>query len=456
MNGALCSNILSGYSCGPCPLTPTPSTGFNCERSCSGVIDLVFVLDDSGTVHLERWQYVLQFVINVVQNLDISPTRTQVGVVFYSDQASNGFCLNQFTNRQDVIDAINNTIPYSGNTTNTAAGLRLLRNVMFTTPCGDRPNAPNYAIVVANGDSTVDSTLTIAEGVQNRLEGTTIFTVGVEPQEKNSSELQGISSFPRNLTNMYVPSFSMLPASYGMVVSAICQNVNYCAPNPCQNGGTCQSQLGQYVCTCPTGITGTNCERTCNQKMDIVFILDNSGSVQEEYQQSVNFTRLVVSGLDVNSGNVRVGAIAFSDQVVGQFFMNQQSPALTSAQAVYNSLDFYNRFSTTNTPAALEDAYSQQFTAANGDRPGVPNFIVIVTDGNSNVNQTRTIPDAVILKNANVTIYSIAVGLSPQWSELDGMASTPSSEYVIPLPTIGDITATANILLNELCGVVIG
>ena len=46
--------------------------------ACSGVIDLVFVLDDSGTVHMERWQYVLQFVINVVQNLDVSPTRTQV------------------------------------------------------------------------------------------------------------------------------------------------------------------------------------------------------------------------------------------------------------------------------------------------------------------------------------------------------------------------------------------
>ena len=49
--------------------------------ACSGVIDLVFVLDDSGTVHMERWQYVLQFVINVVQNLDVSPTRTQVGMV---------------------------------------------------------------------------------------------------------------------------------------------------------------------------------------------------------------------------------------------------------------------------------------------------------------------------------------------------------------------------------------
>jgi len=48
------------------------------------------------------------------------------------------------------------------------------------------------------------------------------------------------------------------------------------------------------------------------------------------------------------------------------------------------------------------------------------------------------------------------VGLSPQWSELDGMASSPSSEYVIPLPTIGDITSTANILLNELCGAVLG
>ena len=35
---------------------------------------------------------------------------------------------------------------------------------------------------------------------------------------------------------------------------------DHCAPNPCQNGGTCQDNPTGYTCTCPTGFSGTDCE----------------------------------------------------------------------------------------------------------------------------------------------------------------------------------------------------
>jgi len=92
-----------------------------------------------------------------------------------------------------------------------------------------------------------------------------------------------------------------------------------------------------------------------------------------------------------------------------------------------------------------------QLTAANGDRPNVQNYVIVVTDGYSNVDQQNTIPDAMLIKNTGTIIYSLAVGPSPQESELDGIASSPSSQYVIPLLTRGDVNATVNILLNNLC-----
>lgn len=182
--------------------------------------------------------------------------------------------------------------------------------------------------------------------------------------------------------------------------------------------------------------------------MDLVLILDNSGSVQDEYRQSVAFSRLVVNGLDVNSDQVRIGAIAYSDDIVGQFYMNQN---IGSAQNVLNSLDFYNQFGTTNTPSALQATRDFQFTAARGDRVGVSNYVIIVTDGYSNVNEGQTIPDAMLLKGDGVKIYSVSVGDGPQMSEIIGLASSPDSKYVVKLPTLGDVDLAAENLLNDLC-----
>jgi len=182
--------------------------------------------------------------------------------------------------------------------------------------------------------------------------------------------------------------------------------------------------------------------------MDIVIMLDISGSVADEYEQSVQLARAIAQGLDINSGAVRIGALAFSTYVVGEFFMNQY---LGSQQNVISAFNFYPLFGTTNTAAGLTECLNVQLTTANGDRPGVQDYVIIVTDGYSNVDQQNTIPYAMLIKYTGAIIYSIAVGLTPQQSELDGIASSPSSQYVIPLLTRGDVNATVNILLNNLC-----
>jgi len=38
--------------------------------------------------------------------------------------------------------------------------------------------------------------------------------------------------------------------------------VNECAANPCENGGSCVSDHGRYFCLCRGGFTGVHCERS--------------------------------------------------------------------------------------------------------------------------------------------------------------------------------------------------
>ena len=37
-------------------------------------------------------------------------------------------------------------------------------------------------------------------------------------------------------------------------------DIDECASDPCQNGGTCVDKINRYNCECEDGYTGTNCE----------------------------------------------------------------------------------------------------------------------------------------------------------------------------------------------------
>uniref|UniRef100_K1QKZ4 Putative fat-like cadherin-related tumor suppressor-like protein n=1 Tax=Magallana gigas TaxID=29159 RepID=K1QKZ4_MAGGI len=39
-----------------------------------------------------------------------------------------------------------------------------------------------------------------------------------------------------------------------------CEDINECASNPCQNGGTCFNNINSFSCSCPGHVYGTTCE----------------------------------------------------------------------------------------------------------------------------------------------------------------------------------------------------
>ena len=39
-------------------------------------------------------------------------------------------------------------------------------------------------------------------------------------------------------------------------------DINECASNPCQNGGTCTDGINQYTCACVPGYDGAECQNS--------------------------------------------------------------------------------------------------------------------------------------------------------------------------------------------------
>lgn len=170
------------------------SAYLDCFSGGTGVIDLMFVLDGSGSIKNDRFSKVKQLVIAIVSQLEIRIDRTRVGVIYYSDYAVFAFNLIQYTIRQDLIQAINR-INFIGNRTNTADALRILHEQAFTPENGDRPEVPNIAIVITDGASNINPEQTPVQAIICKQQNIRMIT-GTLGDFVNMVEIQMIASRP--------------------------------------------------------------------------------------------------------------------------------------------------------------------------------------------------------------------------------------------------------------------
>jgi len=124
---------------------------------------------------------------------------------------------------------------------------------------------------------------------------------------------------------------------------------------------------GVILCHLECSLRCTTCCAGCSQQIDVVFILDISGSIQEKYDNALMLAANVTCGLDIDSGNVRVAAVAYSTSPLGQFYLRDY----TRRETVLTALRFYNPGGSTNTAAALDEVRTKHFTASYGSRSGV-------------------------------------------------------------------------------------
>jgi len=93
-------------------------------------VDVVFLVDNSATISATKYRRLLDFVVDVVVELDIDSGKVRVAAITFSDTPTIQFQLSMYSTRFDVANAIR-LFPYSGYETDTAAALRLLRNDIF-------------------------------------------------------------------------------------------------------------------------------------------------------------------------------------------------------------------------------------------------------------------------------------------------------------------------------------
>lgn len=80
-----------------------------------------------------------------------------------------------------------------------------------------------------------------------------------------------------------------------------------------------------------------------------------------------------------------------------------------SLKNAVSSLSFLG--GTSNLAAGLNQARTNQFTSANGDRTGVQNIVIFITDGfDSSDSQPNAISEAAQAKAAGIIIFGVGIG----------------------------------------------
>ncbi len=199
------------------------------------LLDICFIVDSSGSIRdnnkpgqTDNWQLILNFVNSVIDRIEVGSRQSRVGLVKFSTDAIRMFRLDEYDNRLDLQRVVRRQ-QYIGGRTNTADGLRITRELCFGSANGDRPEAPNVAILVTDGvptEPTPDNyARQRAEEEGNRLKnsGVKVYTIGVT-NAIDEALLKQLSSPPQKADENYFTStdFESLGDILNSLVSSAC------------------------------------------------------------------------------------------------------------------------------------------------------------------------------------------------------------------------------------------
>ncbi|XP_057896322.1 matrilin-2 [Melospiza georgiana] len=231
------------------------------ENSCKNKrLDLVFIIDSSRSVSHYDFEKVKEFILTILQFLDISPDATHVGLIQYGSTVKQEFSLKTFRRKQDIERAVRRMMHLSTGTM-TGLALQYAVNIAFSETEGARPlrqNVPRIIMIVTDGRPQ-DPVAEIAAKARNS--GILIFAIGVGRVDMNT--LKSIGSEPHEEHVFLVANFSQIET----LTSAFQDKL--CVPHMCSIiehhcDHFCINTPGSYLCRCKQGYILNADQKTCS------------------------------------------------------------------------------------------------------------------------------------------------------------------------------------------------
>ncbi|XP_032655947.1 collagen alpha-3(VI) chain isoform X6 [Chelonoidis abingdonii] len=380
--------------------------------------DVVFLIDGSDSAR-NGFPALRSFVQTVVESLDVSPDRVRVAVLQYSNVVQPEFLLNHYSDKADVISAIQGLSSMGGAPLNTGAALDYVIKNVFTSPTGSRilEGVPQLLILLTSGKSRDDV----------RRPSVTMKTGGMVPLgigigNADITELQTISYVPDFA--VAIPDFNQLDTVQQVISERVTQIT--------------REQIQQLV-----PVLELPSPAPVSSKKDVVFLIDGSQFVTAEFNLIRGLIEQIVNSLDVGFDATRVAVIQFSDDPKTEFLLNTYSSKDEMLSAVRRLKPKFGQ--RVNVGAALEYVSKNVFTRPFGSRieEGVPQFLILLYSRQS----ADEIEDpALQIKLAGVAPLTIAKNVDPE--ELTKISLSP--EYIFSVRSFQELPSLQQKLLTPI------
>ena len=189
---------------------------------CNRSVDVVFLLDDSGSVIHSNFNESLEFVKSIIKAFPNKKLRGQDGTRFGLSKFSAGykphFYLSNYTKQSDYLSAVSSVSYSDGSSTKLGLALRLIVNDQFNEKRGLRPKidgVPRILIVLTDGKS-MDKVSDPAKNVRD--ENIVIYAIGIDRYK--IAQLQEIASSESHVYTL--SAFSELDKFISTLTSSTC------------------------------------------------------------------------------------------------------------------------------------------------------------------------------------------------------------------------------------------
>ncbi|KAF3838900.1 hypothetical protein F7725_010668, partial [Dissostichus mawsoni] len=363
-------------------------TSTDCKKTEKA--DIIFLVDGSTSITLEKFRSMQKFMSSMVNQTIVGKDLTRFGLILYSTNPNSVFPLKQYSSKREVLGAIQELkSPYGDTYTGKALAYSL---PFFNKDNGGRRdlNVPQILMVITDGDATDRHSL-VAPSVALREHGISVFSIGVEGANKKQLEIMAGHDSSKVF---YVDSFKALEI----------------------------------------------CEK---QQADLVFLLDQSGSINQGDTIMKKFTTDLVNSFKVSENLVRVGLAQFSSEFQDEFDLNK-----FYSQEVVNKhiLSMMQRGGGTHIGRAL-DSIRGYFEASRGSRRSarISQNLVLITDGES---QDDVEEAADHLRALGIEVFAIGIG---NVHDLELLQITGAAERLFTVNNFGSLDKIKQKVVETIC-----